>query len=117
MSRTVTATVTATQRAGASRMGNPHYTVVLVTEDGETIITRTRTNAALAYAIENRTYRDDFHEWTLDSRGHISSVNPLPDLICLICSLLDSDTPTTGSDRILGACSRCGNHATRYVIN
>lgn len=67
----ITAKVTATKYHGTSTMGNPTYYVTLEERDGTTGIYRTQSNASIAYAIENREYRDEWHEYLITTAGRI----------------------------------------------
>lgn len=67
----ITAKVTATKRHGTSTMGNPTYDVALEEQDGTTGIYRTMSNAGIAYEIQNRNFREQWHEYTLTPAGRI----------------------------------------------
>lgn len=65
----IIAKVITTKYHGTSTMGNPTYDVTLEEPDGTTGIYRTMSNAGIAYGIENREYREQWHEYEL-TRAH-----------------------------------------------
>lgn len=73
----IIAKVIATKRHGTSRVGNPSYIVALEEPDGTTEIYFTKANSGLAYAIRNRNYREQWHEYELTSDGKIRSAREI----------------------------------------
>lgn len=81
---TVTGVVVSTKRAGTSYYGNPSYDVTIRLTEIEgtpvsvsheelaTVTLRTSSNAAIAYGIENREYRETPHTFALTRAGRIS---------------------------------------------
>ena len=73
---TVTGLVAGPERVGTSRMGNPSYSVHIVTVDGEVRTYRTQSNAGIAYAINNQEYRKTVHTFHLTRAGRIRWAEP-----------------------------------------
>lgn len=63
--------VTATRRAGTSRMGNPAYDVCVAHEYDTEILT-TAANSSLAYEIRNACFTKRPHTFFLNARGKIT---------------------------------------------
>lgn len=76
-SNEIAAIVTHTERVGTSYYGNPQYRVELrddTAEPGQAYSSHlTMSNTMLAYAIENREYREHVHIFTLTRAGRIRS--------------------------------------------
>ena len=75
---TIVGKVTATQRMASSRNGNPRFMITIMTTEGEAVAHSTSPDASIAYGIENREYREQDHEFVINSKGSIVYANPYP---------------------------------------
>lgn len=79
MNEIIIALVLETQRRQSSARRNPSYDVTLaVTTPGwpETVTLRTSPDAVIAYAINNKEYREIPHEYTISLSGQILYPHP-----------------------------------------
>ncbi len=72
MSNTIVARVVGVKHVGKSRNGNSRFRVTLQEKDGAITVALTKPNSSLIYEIRNKTYVDNWMDWTVgEYRRHL----------------------------------------------